>query len=36
MAIVILAAGELRLGVLGIVILVVGGGLQLLRTAPKR
>jgi hypothetical protein len=36
MAIVILAAGELRLGAVGIVILAVGGGLQLLRAARKR
>jgi hypothetical protein len=32
----ILAAGELRFGVLGIVILVIGGGLQLLRAARRR
>jgi hypothetical protein len=32
----ILAAGELRLGVVGIVILVVGGGLQLLRLGRRR
>jgi hypothetical protein len=36
MAIVILAAGELRLGVVGIVILAVGAGLQLLRAVRKR
>jgi hypothetical protein len=36
MAIVVLAAGELRLGVIGIVILVVGGCLQLFRATRRR
>jgi hypothetical protein len=36
MAIVILAAGELHLGVVGIVILVIGGALQLIRAVRRR